>query len=197
MSRIARFAVLTAALVSLLGVVSSAGAVTWHNTGGTVFAATGGASTLTVTNVQLRCTGLDLSGDAPTLSSAATYSMSGTWTSTGCSIFGLPYTVGCGYSLTLDSVAANHVFSGPVDVTCEVRDSSGTKVCHIEGQTPGAYRNNETGLGAQVTLFTSTTLRTTNGGAGVNCPLQAGHPAHLSAQVLNVTSSPAPTIVRT
>jgi hypothetical protein len=95
------------------------------------------------------------------------------------------------------NAAVNHIFSGNADATCNVLDTSQTKVCHIEGSTPGTYRNPETGLTAQLVLTTSTTLRTTNGDATHNCPLGAGEPSHLTQQTFNVTSSPAPTIVRT
>jgi hypothetical protein len=198
MSRIARFGVLVAALMSLFAVLSSsAGATQWHNAGGTNFTGTAGVGTLSVTGVNLSCTGADATGDAPAFSSALTYAATGTATFTGCKISGIPHSVTCSYSLTVTNAAVNHVFTGSADATCDVRDTSGFKVCHIEGSTPGTYRNAETGLTAQLVLTTSTTLRTTNGDATHNCPLGAGEPAHLTPQTFNVTSSPAPTIVRT
>jgi hypothetical protein len=198
MSRISRSAVLVAALTSLFAALSSsAGATTWHNRGGTNFTATGGAATLSVTGVQLRWTNSDLTGTAPALSTALTYAIPMTSNWTGLTISGIPYTSHCNYTFTTTNAAVNHIFSGSMDVTCEVRDPAGQKVCHIEGQTPTTYRNPETGLGAQFVPATSTTLRTTNGSASASCPLGAGEPTHLTQQAFNVTSSPAPTIVRT
>jgi hypothetical protein len=197
MSRITRFAVLAAALMSLFAVLSSsAGATTWHNRGGTSFTGTGGAGTLSVTGVQLRCAASDATGTAPAFSTSLTYVVTGTVAFTGCSI-GIPLSIDCAYSLTVTNAAVNHIFSGNADATCDVRDTSGSKICHIEGSTPASYRNPETGLTAQLVLTTSTTLRMTNGDATHNCPLGAGEPAHLTQQTLSVTSSPAPTIVRT
>jgi hypothetical protein len=198
MSGIARFAVLTAALLPLFGALSSSvSATTWHNAGGTNFTATGGFGTLSVTGAQLRWTGWDMTGNAPTLSTALTYTIAGNSTITGFTISGIPFSPSCGYTITLTNAALNHVFTGNMDLTCSIADTSGTKVCHLEGLTPVHYRNAETGLAAQLTLTTSTTLRLTNGGAGVNCPLGAGEATHMTQQTFNVTSSPAPTIVRT
>jgi hypothetical protein len=198
MSRIARFGVLVAALMSLFAVLSSsAGATTWHNTGSTNFTGTGGGGTLSVTGVNLTCSSSHATGDAPPLSFALTYVAAGTATFTGCKISGIPHSVDCSYALTVTNAAVNHIFSGSVNATCEVKSLDGIKVCHIDGATPGTYRNAETGLSAQFVLTTSTTLRTTNGDSVHACPLGTGEPTHLTTQTINITSSPAPTIIRT
>lgn len=206
MTRISRAIVLLGALTSLLAAMSStAGAVTWHNAGDTAYTATGGAFTYSVTGIQQRCTGSDVTGTAPASTTALTYVMTGTLTYTGCTTSGIPSTFHCSYSFTTSAAAVNHVFSGNFDLACGIYDTSGIRICQIEGQTPATYHNPETGLGAQFTLHTSSTLRTTDGGLGVSCPLGAGEPVHITSQVIaitNATGGPTaphagPTLVRT
>jgi hypothetical protein len=99
--------------------------------------------------------------------------------------------------LTLTNAGVNHIFSGAADATCGITDVVGQRVCHIGGQLGFSFRSPETSLTAQFVFATSTTLRTTNGGAGVSCPLGAGEPSHQTTLTIAVTSGPAPTIVRT
>src|SRR5689334_10859893 len=65
MSRIMRVAVLVTALMSFFAVLSStAGAVTWHNTGSTAYTATSGPMTLSVGANIFACTGSSDTGTA-------------------------------------------------------------------------------------------------------------------------------------
>src|SRR3982751_1380735 len=104
MSRIARFAVLVAALMSLLGVMSSTvGAVTWSNDGDTAFTANGGAGTLTSTSQPWVCSGSDVRGvtthgvgvNAPIFHATIGF--------TGCSLSGQTTGFECGVTLTAAS----------------------------------------------------------------------------------------------
>jgi hypothetical protein len=207
MSKILRLAVMLSALTSAAAAMASAaGAVTWHNTGDTAFTASGGAvATFSVTGVSLRCTGTDMTGTSPSASATGpSYTVAnGTLTFTSCTLSGLPSTLDCAYSVALGTAPVNHVFSGALDLTCEV-SMVGMDVCRVEGSTPATYRNPETGLAAQLTLPTSTTLRTTDG-ADLACPLTPGEPLHLVSQPFLITSATGgsmsphtgPTVVRT
>jgi hypothetical protein len=197
MSKLMRLVVLVAGLMSL---ASTAGATTWHNSGATAFTATGPSGTLSSTGVQLRCATTDATATSPAGSFVGlTYvAITGTASFTGCTISGIPGRVHCSFSLTLTTAAVNHVYSGLVDAVCGLFDVSNTQVCQIEGQTAATYRNPETGLAAQLTLATSTTLRTTNGGVGFNCPLGVNEPTHLTQKVFSIVSAGGgPTITRT
>jgi hypothetical protein len=201
MSKMMRLIVLLTSLVAATS--PTAGAVTWHNAGDTAFTATGGSFTYSVTGVQFRCSSSDVTGSAPASSTALTYVMTGTLTTTGCTSSGVPNALHCNYAFTTTTAPVNHVSSGTFDLTCGIFDASGTKICHIEGQTPVTYRNPETGLAAQFVLTTSTSLRTTNGAIG--CPLGSGEPFDFTPQVITVTNATGgpmtphagPTLVRT
>src|ERR1044071_3993997 len=80
MSKFARLVVLVTALSSLFAMLSStAGAVTWHNTGGTSFHATGGPMTYSRASVSLTCSGSTATGAAPGGSTGAQhYNITGT-----------------------------------------------------------------------------------------------------------------------
>jgi hypothetical protein len=195
MSRIARFAVLVAALMSLFAVMSSAaGAVTWHNTGDTAFTASNAnAGTLSVTGVNLTCTGASATGTSPAGSTVGTTFTGATGTATfnGCSLSGLPTAVSCSYSLTTSAAATSgtpSVFHGNADALCSVTQF-GTEICKVEGLTSGSYTNpvSASSTAGRLTLNHSSTLRTTNGSGG-SCILGVGEPATLTAQTFTVTA---------
>jgi hypothetical protein len=191
MSKIARFAVLVASLMSLFAVMSStAGAVTWHNSGSTAFTATAGAGTLSSTGASLGCVSATGTGTAPTLTVGNVYSVSGTATFNTCTLSGIATGVDCGYTLTGSSQTSG-VTSGSVDVTCGVYQF-GTKLCHIAGSTAGTYTNSTSTL----TIAASSTLTTTNGPTGT-CPLGNGDKGSLTHLSFKVTSASPPVITRT
>jgi len=190
MSRIARFAVLVAALMSLFAVLSSsAGAVTWTNLGATSFTATGGAGTLSSTSQFLVCSGSDVRGVtthgvgvlAPVVH--ATINFGG-----GCSLSGQAVGVECGVTLTAASqtTVAPRVTSGTADVTCGVY-LAGQKICHLEGPVSGTYTNPVApSTPGVLRTHTGGSLRATNGVS--NCPLGASDLAHLSPLTFTVES---------
>jgi len=194
MSRIMRFAVLVASLMSLFAVMSStAGAVTWHNSGSTTFTATAGAGTLSSTGASLACTSASGTGTAPASTVGVTYSVSGTATFSGCTLSGISTGVDCGYTLTGTSQSGS-VTSGTVDVTCGVYQF-GTKLCHIGGSVSGTYTNPVSGVGV-LNLATGGNLILSNGPTGT-CPLGNGDRGHLSALAFRTTSANPPIITRT
>ncbi len=191
MSKIMRMCVLVASLMSLFGAMSSsAGAVTWTNTGDTAFTATSGAGSLKVTNTTLTCTGADATGTtAPAPFSGAIWSAaSGTAIFTGCKLNNINTGVHCNYTLTASAwvVGPPAVTSGNVDATCNVYQG-GANICKIEGTTPGHYINPNPGTGSLI-LTHSSTLRTTNGPVGT-CPLNPGEPATLTTQTFKITTA--------
>jgi hypothetical protein len=190
MSRLTHFAVLVAAMMSLFAMLSSsAGAVTWHNTGDTAFTASSTtASSLSVTGVFLTCTGGDATGTAPAGPvSGTTYTLAtGSMSFTNCLGLSLPTPITCGYSLTTSTAPVGLVFSGTADILCSVTQF-GTEICKIEGQTASSYTNPSGTTAGKLTLSHSSTLRTTNGTGGT-CPLGAGEPLTLTTQVFTITA---------
>jgi hypothetical protein len=197
MSKLSRLAVLVVGLMSLFGVLSSsAGAVTWDNSGSTAFTATSGAGTLSATGASLSCSGATASGTAPDSTVGVIYSVSGTATFDGCRLSNIVTTVDCGYTLTgatQDGAGMGSTITGTVDVTCDIAQFN-TKLCHIEGSLPGSYVNNTPGVLNIGTNASGLTL--TNGPAG-SCPLGNGDTGHLTALTFVVTSAGSPTITRT
>jgi hypothetical protein len=194
MSRFARLAVLAASLLSLFAVLSStAGAVTWHNTGDTHFAATGGAGTLSSTAVTLGCTGSDVTGRVTGAEPfvGATLSVDATIGFTGCTLSGQSFGVECGVTFTGTSwtAGAPAVTSGAVDVTCGFY-LSGTKLCHLEGQIPAHYVN-ASGTAAGRLTVTTGALTTTNGSVS-SCPMGNGDSAHLTPLTFGVVDTVQP-----
>jgi hypothetical protein len=189
MSRIARFAVLVAALASLFAVMSStAGAVTWHNTGDTAFTATSNAGTLTSTAVTLGCAGADgigsVTGGSPFVGN--TLNVDATIGFTSCTLSGQTVSVECGVTLTgtaWDS-GTPAVTTGTADVTCGVY-LTGTKICHIEGNVHGHYINASGTTPGVLTVTPSSNLTLTNGAAGT-CPLGNGDKGSLTHLSFNV-----------
>jgi hypothetical protein len=170
MSRIARFAVLVAALMSLFAVMSSAAsAVSWDNSGSTTFTATGTGGTLSVGSNNLVCTGATATGAAPASTAGATYSVTGTVTFSPCTIIGQSSTVACNYTLT-GTTFASPVTSGQADVTCDAKlTATGTNICHISGQTPGHYTNATASVAGKLTLTASNTLVVSHSNGTTSC----------------------------
>jgi hypothetical protein len=175
-----------AALMSLFAVMSStAGAVTWHNTGNTAFTATGGAGTLSSTGVALQCSGSSATGTAPATTVGLTLAVSGTVTFSGCLLSGQNVGGDCGYTLTGTSQSGS-VTSGTVDATCGVFLAN-IKICHIAGTVSGSYTNPVSpSTAGKLATTTGGTLRTSNGAS--NCPLGNGDLAHLSPLNFSVSA---------
>jgi hypothetical protein len=146
MNGIARFAVLVAALASLFAVLSStAGAVTWDNSGSTSFTATGGPGTLAVTGSggtnNLTCLNSTAVGTAPADLTGPTYLITGTVVFGGpCKITGVNSYVDCSYTLTGASSSWG-MTSGPLDVTCRAGFVGAAAICHISGTAYAEYYN--------------------------------------------------------
>ncbi len=186
-----RMCVLVLSLMSLFGAVSSsAGAVTWTNTGDTAFTATSGGSSFKVTNTELACTGADATGTmaASPFSGVIWSAASGTMTFTGCKLNNINTGIHCGYTFTTVAWVAGPpaVASGNLDATCSVYQGGAT-VCKIEGIRPGHYVN-PSGTTGLLILTHSTALRTTNGPVGT-CPLNAGEPLTWSTQTFKITTA--------
>lgn len=204
MSRVAQIAVLVAALLSLFAMLSSsAGAVTWHNSGATTLHATMGQSTLSSTSAGLVCP----SGGTFTGTVAATPAvvLAGDWAAitgtaswSNCTL-GVPgYAVDCGYTFTASTWAAGPPANtgGLVDVTCGVY-LSGTKFCHIEGAVGAIYTNANGTTPGFFMFLTGGALLITKAGPS-SCPLGDNDLGHFSAPQLIVTSvAGSPRITRT
>jgi hypothetical protein len=192
MSRIARIAVFIAALTSLFAVMSStAGAVTWTNTGATALHATAGHGVLHIGSNGLTCQAATATGTAPAHSAASTYAVTGTVVFTPCSLAGQATFIDCNYTLTGTNWASG-VTVGGLDVTCDVRLDIGTqpKLCHISGSTPGSY-NNGNGV---LTLTQSSTLQIFNA-SPATCPLGTGT-GTLTEQTFTTTAANRPILTR-
>lgn len=186
MSKLACFAVLVAALLSLLAVVSStAGAVTWDNSGNTDFTATAGPWTLTSTGIPLACGGWDIAGKTTTpLAGVGVPLIDITAKSTDCTLSGQPYFYDCGSTFTANA-QIGAVTTGVLDITCSVY-IAGVRICHVEGAVSSTYTNPSGAVAGLLATSTATNLRTTNGVA--NCPLGSGDVTHVGALSFRVTS---------
>jgi hypothetical protein len=196
MSRIARFAVLVAALASLFAVMSSsAGAVTWTNTGTSTVHATGVGGTLHVGVNHLVCTGATANGTTSP-SGGTTFDVTGTVTFTPCVLAGQNTFVSCSYTLTALSHTGG-VFGGTTagnaDVTCDAKLEASPQpgLCHISGATAGSYVNPAAAGGqGRLTLNTTSTLVVSNFGSTA-CPLGTGA-GTLTEQSLFTTTANTP-----
>jgi hypothetical protein len=203
MSRIIRVVVLATALISAVAAMaSSAGAVTWHNSGSTAFTATAGPGSLTVTGVVgLSCTSADATGvtAASNFVGATWKAVHGTVNFTNCLTGGVPSPTHCTYDLTATTQPSVGVTTGVADVTCTVYQFN-AKVCHITGTVHAVYHNWEGAVPGRLTLLHPGNLRTdTPCAAAIGGPHE---PATLTSQAFTVTSGlPAgtlgPTITRT
>jgi hypothetical protein len=202
MSKFSRIVVLVTALASLFAVLSStAGAVTFTNTGGTSFHGTGGAGTLSVTGSggtnNLSCTSGTATGTIP---AGVFTTVTGTATLSPCSLSGTATHVNCSFTLvpTVFSAGAPAVTSGLGTVTCTARlAATGTPLCHVEGTGPGHYVNpvlpNTVG---RVTLTASSTATVTHANGTSSCSSLLGtaasgigHLAELTATLTGPASS--------
>jgi hypothetical protein len=196
MSKFSRIVVLVTALASLFAVMSStAGATTFTNTGGTSFHAVGGAATLTPTRhpgvgSNLTCLTSTWTG---TLSAGAFTSVTGTATSSSCSLSGNPAHIGCTYTLTpvAWTNATQAITSGSAAVTCTM-SVGGVPLCHIEGNTPGHYFNPDPpNTVGRLTLTASSSLQVTHSNGASSCSALLGTtpsgPGHLTEHTINLT----------
>jgi hypothetical protein len=197
MSRIARFAVLVAALTSLFAVMSSAaGAVTWTNTGNTTVHATGIGGTLHGPGGPVACTGATATGTAPA-GGGSTYSVTGNVTFQPCLLAGQNTFVSCSYTLTATSHTGG-VFggttNGDLDVTCDAKLTAGSVgLCHISGVTTEHYVNPPGAGGTGTfTLLPSNALVLSNFGT-TSCPIGTGT-ITLTHQALTTTVGATPII---
>lgn len=203
MSRIARFAVLVVALTSLFAVMSStAGAVTWHNSGDSTFTATTGPGTLSSTSAGLACPSGTATGTVaatPAVVPVGNWSaVTGTVTWTNCTLGVGGYSVDCAYTLTASTWTAGSpaTTGGTADVTCGVYLAT-SKFCHISGSVTGTYSNPVGTTKGSLAIATGGSLVLANGPAGT-CPLGNGDVGHLSASTFTVTSGTGgPVITRT
>ena len=194
MSNLARCVVLVTAVTSLFAVTSStAGAVTWDNSGNTTFTATSGPSLLSSTGVTLNCSGATATGVAPNNVVGLAYAVSGTATFSSCTLAGISTGVDCGYTFTGTSQSGS-VTSGNVDLTCGVYQF-GAKICHIGGSMASSYTNPVGGAGV-LTLTTGGTLRSSNPG-GFSCLWSPGDLLHMPHLRFRTTSANPPVITRT
>lgn len=195
MSRIMRLVVLVAGLTSLLGMSSSsAGAVTWDNSGALGFAATAGASTLSATD-DMACLKGTMSGAAPDNVTDIVYSMSATAEFDGCMLAGIATSYECGLTftgITTNGTGDGSVIIGTVDTTCNAY-WFGAKVCQVVGGVEATYTNATPG---RLALTTSTNLTVVRASAGNNCPLGNLDRGHLSPMTFTMTVG-SPTITRT
>lgn len=193
MSKAIRLRVFIVSLLSVLGALtSSAGAITWHNSGATTFTGTGNGATFETTGLQLSCTGSDVTGTVPATTSGALFRSSGTLTFTGCTAAGSPATSECSYTLTgtmQDGTGMGSVITGFMDVTCNTYISN-TPFCHTAGTVSGSYSNT---VPAAVTSSTGGSLIV----RGANCVGGTGDLIHLSPRTITSKSTNPPTITRT
>lgn len=196
MSKIARFAVLITALASLFAVLSStAGAVTFTNSGGTNFHATGGPGTLTVTgatgNTSLSCQGATATGSA---GMGAFGDMSGTVSFAPCTLIGLHTHTVCSWTFTPTVWHAPVSVTGSMHTTCTetLATSPFTSLCRITGATPVNYINPTGATPGKLTLFASGTLQVSNASdascSSAGVPTGTTRTGDLSEQTINLTS---------
>jgi hypothetical protein len=174
MSKFSRIVVLASALASLFAVTSAtAGAVTWTNSGGTAFHATGGPVTLSVGANGLVCFGSTATGTAP-MSSATSTIATGTLVFSPCSWVGQSMFVHCNYTLTGNAHSAG-ISIIVADLTCDERLTAApaNSLCHISGSTGGTYSNPSGTTPGRITWFATSSLVVSNG--NVSCPFGTGN----------------------
>lgn len=192
MSRIARCAVLLVVSVSLAGVWSStAGAVTWHNSGDTTFSAATNSFPLASTGAGLACLGSTATGtvSGSPFVGATWKAIHGTLTSSGC-VLGVPnWTVDCTYDFTASgAIGSPQAITGDLDMTCGFF-IVGTEFCHVTGTAAAVYTNPvPTSIPGKLTITTGGNLIATNGPAG-SCPLGSNDKTHLAALNYNISAA--------
>jgi hypothetical protein len=186
-----------AALIALLSLfafaASTAGAVTWHNTGSTAFTATSGPTTISVGSNNLACSGGSAVGTvtAGSFVGAIWPAASGTAVFSPCMFAGQNVVATCTYTVTAVSWTAGPpaTTSGNADATCfSVLQSSGTTLCITEGTTPGSFKNPSGITKSSGTLSTSGTGLTITNATPATCPIGTGA-AHLSDTTFTVTTA--------
>jgi len=195
MSKTLRVAVLATALLSALTMMaSSAGAVTWHNSGDTAFTATGGVMAFSSTSVSLNCSGSDSTGTVTSTPAIGATFVAATMTTqvTGCTVSGSEWPWECKRTFT-GTTYSSGVTNGTFDTTCTMYLGS-TPTCELSGSAPATYTNPvaPSTLGS-FRLPTSTSLRV--GNALVTCPLGNGDSFHLAPMIFNIsvaTGGPSP-----
>jgi hypothetical protein len=185
MSKFSRAVTLIVGVMALFAAIAgTAGATTWHNTGGTAVTGTGVAGTLTANGVSLTCTGGNGTATAPASSAGPTYAATGRATFTGCRLAGVAVSVTCDvwfFGTTWTSPGTTH---GTPTIRCTV-----TGGCTVSGSiSGGTYVNGPPGVG---TVPASSSL--TVGGAG--CILGSGS-ASATAERFTTTSANPPRIVQ-
>lgn len=202
MSKIARIAVLVTALASVLGAMSStAGAVTWHNTGSTAFTATAGPSTVSVGANSTSCTGASADATAPATSTATTFPLTWTVRYFPCTIVGQASYWHCHYIVTYFSTSTPpHRWSILYHRFCVKRlTANNTALCTLEGSSPGTYTSPNGATPGAFTLDATSTLTMTHA-SGSSCVLGTGT-ASSTEQTFTVTAgtptSLGPVVTRT
>lgn len=195
MSRILRVVVMAMALLAALtATASTAGAVTWHNSGDTAFTATGGAGTFSSTSVNLSCSGEDTTAvvTATPAAGASWTSMTFTTRKTGCLVSGNDWPWECKRTFTAITQSGN-VTTGTLDTTCDIYLAS-VNICHVSGTVTATYTNpTQPSTFGRFQTSTGGTLRIFNGVS--NCPLGNGDPLHMSPETITVqtaTGGPTP-----
>lgn len=190
MSRIVHATVLAAALVSALAAMTStAGAVTWHNSGDTAFTATSPAFTFSATNANLSCGTQVVTGVVtPTPSVGVVFAaITMTWTAPSCLFVGNNMPWECKRTFTATAQAGS-VTSGTLDTTCTIFAGS-SAACEISGSVPATYTNPG---GLHLPTSSSLVTQRTPGGCVIG---YGGDVLEISAMVLtieNATGGPFP-----
>lgn len=190
MTKTMRLAVLVAGLMSLLAVTAStAGAVTWHNSGDTAFTGTSGAVTLSATGASLACpsggTTTGTIGTGPFTGFVWTNAVSGTTSATGCTLGVSNYSFGCAYTVSPTSQVLP-VTTASATLTCSWYFAS-SEICHIAGTISASYANPSGSTKGRLTFLTGGNLILTNGSAGT-CPLGNGDRADLTTITYAITA---------
>lgn len=189
MSKIIRVVVLTTALLAALASASTAGAVTWENSGDTAFTATGGATTLHFENVHIPCTGSTTTATTGTSPFTGTTwaGITGTVNYSHCTLSGQNLNLECSYTATLSS-QSGLVSSGVLDTECSLY-TFGAKICGYDGTIPVTYTNPNSGPGS-LTLHHAT-LAGTNGPVGT-CPYKPFTSTQQTWTITAATGGPSP-----
>jgi len=199
MSRISRLVVLVTALASLFAVLSStAGAVTFTNTGSTNFHATAGPGTLTITSSPARdlvCQDATATGTA-----AMTFTtITGTATFTNCLLVGIHTEVGCSYTFS-PSTFTGISTDGVTSVNCVARlaTTPNTALCNITGALSSVYVNPSGGTPGRLTLQNQSGLTVSNNSdascSAANVPTGTTRSGDLSETTFTLTDATGPII---
>jgi hypothetical protein len=194
MSKLVRVVVLATALISALGAVaSSAGAVSWDNSGDTAFTATSGAVTFSTTGAALSCTGSTTSGTVPSGSTlGVVLSFAATMSFSGCRFSNVNTSIECGQTFTLTSQPAGTVVTGAVDMTCGMYQS-GSMLCELAGSLSLTYSN---GVPGTFNTATGGSMIISNASFG-SCPWGNGELLHFTPITWLVSSGGGPHFTRT